>query len=136
MKTLKTPLIGGLAIVGALALAAHIFAVIVACEREVLSRSVSPSGNYAAEHTRETCKGKTEVGLFVGPARPGVKGDYIGRTIFRAQSDRDQEYALSIKPFRIWWESEKKLHVEYPKQENFELGKQIAEVELDVQRTE
>lgn len=71
-----------------------------------------------------------------GPARSGVGADYTGRTIFRSQTDRDKEYALSIKPFRLWWESEKKLHVAYSKLENFDLGKQIGEIDLEIQRFE
>jgi len=56
--------------------------------------------------------------------------------IFRSESDRDKEYALSIKPFRLWWESEKRLHVEYSKQEKFDLGKKLGEIELEVKRIE
>jgi hypothetical protein len=136
MKILKATLIGCLAVVGAIALAFYLFAMLVACEREVLSRSVSPSGDFAADHTRETCRDKIEVGLFVGPARPGVKGDYLGRTIVRSHTDRDNEYALSFKPFRLWWINANRLHVEYSKKENFDLGKQIGEIELEVQRIE
>jgi len=55
---------------------------------------------------------------------------------FRSESDRDKEYALSIKPFRLWWESEKRLHVEYSKQEKFDLGKKLGEIELEVKRIE
>jgi len=136
MKILRTTLIGGLAVVGALYLAFYLFAILGICEREVLSRSVSPSGNYSAEHVRETCKGKIEVGLFVGPARSGVGAEETGQMTFRSESDRDKEYALSIKPFRLWWESEKRLHVEYSKQEKFDLGKKLGEIELEVKRIE
>jgi hypothetical protein len=136
MKILKTTLIGVLAAVGALYLTFMLYATLGICEREVLSRSVSPGGNFSAEHVRQTCKGKIEVELLVGPARPGVRAEETGQVLFRAESDRDKEYALSIKPLRLWWESEKTLHVEYSKQEKFDLVTRLGEIELEVRRTE
>ena len=136
MKILKTTFIAGLAVVGAFYLTFMLYATLGICEREVLSRSVSPGGNFSAEHVRTTCKGKIRVELVTGPARPGVSAEETGQVIFRSESDRDKEYALPIKPFRLWWESEKRLHVEYSKQEKFELVKQLGEIELEVRRTE
>jgi hypothetical protein len=101
-----------------------------------VSRSVSPNGDYSAEHIRELCNGKFEVGLFIGPARSGVGAEYVGQTVFRSQSDRDEQYALSIKPFKLWWVGENKLHVEYPRREQFSLSGQIGKFELEIQRTE
>jgi hypothetical protein len=136
MKILKTTVIGGLAVVGALYLAFMLFATLRICEREVLSRSVSPNGNYSAEHARTTCRGEIRVELLIGPARPGVSAEEIGEVIFRSESDKDKEYALSIKPFRLWWESEKRLHVEYSRQEKFDLIKKLGEIDVEVNRIE
>ncbi|MDH4188052.1 MAG: hypothetical protein OEV08_13755 [Nitrospira sp.] len=136
MKILRKIVIGSLAVVGVFYLALVLFATLGICEDEVLSQSVSPNGNSFAKHIRTTCKGKIEVGLHIGSARPGGRTEETGRIIFRAESDRDKEYALSIKPFRLWWENDKRLHVEFPKRDSFDLGNQIGDVELEVRRIE
>lgn len=136
MKLFGKTVVTGLALVGMIALGLYFFTIFGTCEREVLSRAMSPNGNYSAEQVREICKGRIDMGLFVGPARPGVGASHTGQVVFRSQDDHDKEYALSIKPFRIWWESEKMIHVEYSKYESFSLEKRVGNFELEIKRIE
>ena len=138
MNKLARVAVGIFAVIGAIVVAFYIsMKVLVSheCEQEVLSRALSPNGMIAAQHVRRTCDSGTimEDWLEFVPAKPGAESSSVGQLIFRAESPKDQEITISIKPFRLWWVAEDKLHVEYPRSVGFSSGGKIGTVRVEEQ---
>ncbi len=137
MRRLGKVVVGILAVIGAVTLVVYLhfyfFFSHWGCEEEVLARAVTQSGALAALHVRRTCKGGStlEHTLYIEPARPGVDVKSSGYLIFRSDNEKDHAYAISIRPLRLWWLSEDKLHVEYPREVTFSVGDQIGRVRVE-----
>lgn len=129
--------VGSLATIGAFVLTMWIvtwYQFIDVCEHQALARAVSPGGTLAAEHYRKRCDDgrPDEYYLSIGTPWQG-RGATRTEVSLRLDAVRNEGSALSMQPLRVWWFSEKKLHLEVPPHDSVKVPSELGGVQIETQ---